>query len=432
MFPYTYHSVFSHFFCHCLFCFFFCHFNFSRWLKTLQCTNPLESSRETRAKCKKEKIKAKNRDFLKGSDWKVLSRSVALKHQYNWSSCVFLNSELTQIQCHLDIYIYINHNESVNCGSTLLDVIYACLFSSLRFAAVGNGGDFGYSVLSCTPCFSEMTKGSAGVCNSDVKINSSPEMWPPSQEAEQSSSSSLPRSESFFPLQTRLQRSQHLSTTSDSFLPNPRTGGQKVELGDSPKPIPRTRSSAAQQDTSSELLPTSSPSLPKNKLNQTLAGFEDHISTVSLSPDGIPSVRSSQYHSPAFLISKQSPKPPDSLSPRSRSISSPVNPIQSRPAHSTPVSEPKLAQLSPEHAITSPSTALPSLKLSLRESSESGLVSDRSIPTTPIYDSIRSSTPRVKPSHTEDHRSPPASKWLKGSRRSPKSLMLSLQLSMSG
>ncbi|XP_016364700.1 zinc finger B-box domain-containing protein 1-like [Sinocyclocheilus rhinocerous] len=301
---------------------------------------------------------------------------------------------------------------------------------SKMFAAVGNGGDFGYSVLPFTPCFSEMTKGSVGECNSDIKINSSPEMWPPSQEAEQSSSS-LPRSESFSPLQTRLQRSQHLSTASESFLSNSRIGGQKVELSDSPKPSPRTRSSAAQQDKSSELLPTSSPSLPKTKLNQTLPGFEDHISTGSLSPGGIPSVRSSRCHSPAFLISKQSPKPPDSPSPRSRSVSSPVNPVQSRPAHSTPVSEPKLAQLSPERAITSPSAAVPSLKLSLRESSQSGLVSDRSISTMPIYDSFSSSMPRVESSHSEGHRSPPASKWLKGSRRSPKTTMFSLQLNMS-
>lgn len=112
-------------------------------------------------------------------------------------------------------------------------------------------------------------------CNSDIKINSSPEMWPLSQEAEQSSSS-LPRSESFSPLQTRLQRPQHLSTASESFLSTSRTGGQKVELSDSPKP----RSSAAQQDKSSELLPTSSPSLPKSKLNQTLPGFKEHISTL--------------------------------------------------------------------------------------------------------------------------------------------------------
>ncbi|XP_016339153.1 zinc finger B-box domain-containing protein 1-like [Sinocyclocheilus anshuiensis] len=301
---------------------------------------------------------------------------------------------------------------------------------SKMFAAVGNGGDFGYSVLPFTPCFYEMTKASIGECNSDIKINSSPEMWPPSQEAEQSSSS-LPRSESFSPLQTRLQRSQHLSTASESFLSNSRTGGQKVELSDSPKPSPQTRSSAAQQDKSSELLPTSSPSLPKTKLNQTLPGFEDHISTGSLSPGGIPSVRSSRCHSPAFLISKQSPKPPDSPSPRSRSVSSPVNPVQSRPAHSTPVSEPKLAQLSPERAITSPSAAVPSLKLSLRESSQSGFVSDRSISTMPIYDSFSSSMPRVESSHTEGHRSPPASKWLKGSRRSPKTTMFSLQLNMS-
>ncbi|XP_043081204.1 zinc finger protein jing homolog [Puntigrus tetrazona] len=252
-------------------------------------------------------------------------------------------------------------------------------------------------------------------------------MWPLSQEPEQSSSS-LPRSESFFPLETRLRRSQHLSTTSESSLSNSRTGGQKVELCDSPKPSPWTRSSAAQeQEQSSELLPTSSPSLPKTKLNQTLSGFEDHISTVSVCPGGIPSVRSSQCHSPAFFISKQSPKPPDSLSPRSRSVSSPVNPILTRPAYSTHAAESKLSQLSPERAITSPSAAVPSLKLSLTESSQSGLVSDRST-STPI---IRSSLPRVKSSHAEDYHSPPASKWLKGSRRSPKSTVLSLQLSMS-
>ncbi|XP_016308454.1 uncharacterized protein LOC107662853 [Sinocyclocheilus anshuiensis] len=354
----------------------FYHFNFSRrWLETLHCTDPLESSREMRAKCKKHKIKAKMRLFER-------------KRQ-----------------------------------------------KSSQFAAVGNedlseGGDFGYLVLPSTPSFSEMTKESFSECNSDTKINSSPEMWPPFQEATQSSSS-LPRSESFSPLQTRLQRSQHLSTTSEPFLLNSQTGGQKVELSDSPKPSPRTRSSSAEQDKPSELLPTSSPSLPKTKLNQTLLGFEDHISTVSPSPGRVPSVRSSQSHSPAFLISKQSPKPPDSPSPRSRSASSPVNPIQSIPAHSTPDSKPKLAQLSSEFAITSPSAAVPSLKPSPRESSQSALVSDRSTSAMPTYDSIRSSTPRAESSHTDGHRSPPASKWLKASRRSPKTTVLSLQLSMS-
>ncbi|XP_016148196.1 zinc finger B-box domain-containing protein 1-like [Sinocyclocheilus grahami] len=306
---------------------------------------------------------------------------------------------------------------------------------SKMFAAVGNedlseGGDFGYSVLPSTPSFSEMTKESFSECNSGTKINSSPEMWPSFQEATQSSSS-LPRSESFSPLQTRLQKSQHLSTTSEPFLLTSQTGGQKVELSDSPKPSPRMRSSSAQQDKPSELLPTSSPSLPKTKLNQTLLGFEDHISTIRPSPGRVPSVRSSQSHSPAFLISKQSPKPPDSPSPRSRSASSPVNPIQSIPAHSTPVSKPKLAQLSPEFAITSPSATVPSLKPSPRESSQSALVSDRSTSTMPTYDSIRSSTPRAESSHTDGHRSPPASKWLKASQRSPKTTVLSLQLSMS-
>uniref|UniRef100_A0A9J7XVS4 Zinc finger, B-box domain containing n=1 Tax=Cyprinus carpio carpio TaxID=630221 RepID=A0A9J7XVS4_CYPCA len=305
---------------------------------------------------------------------------------------------------------------------------------SKMFASVGNedlsGGDFGYSVLPSTPSFSEMTKGSFSECNSDTKISSSPEMWPPSQETEQSSSS-LPRSESFSPLQTRLQRSQHLSTTSEPYLLNSQTGSQKVELSDSPKPSPRTRSSAAKWDKPSELLPTSSPSLPKTKLNQTLPGFEDHISTVSPSPGRVASVRSSQCHSPALLISKQSPKPPDSPSPWSRSASSPVNPIQSIPTHSTPVSESKLGQLSPEFAITSPRAAVPSLKPSSRESSPSALVSDRRTSAMPTYDSIRSSTPRVESSHIYRHRSPPASKWLKASRRSPKTTVLSLQLSMS-
>ncbi|KAI2653351.1 Zinc finger B-box domain-containing protein 1 [Labeo rohita] len=294
---------------------------------------------------------------------------------------------------------------------------------SEMFIAVGNedlseGGDFGYSLSPSTPSFSEMTKETFGECNSDIKINSSPETWLPSREAEQSSSSS--RSKSLSALQTRLQRSQHLSTTSESLLSNSRTADQKV---DSPKPSSRMRSSAAQQDKSSEILPTSS--LPKTKLNQTLPGFEDHISTFSPSPRRKPSVRSSQCHSPAFPISKASPKPPDSLSPRCRSVSSPVNRIQSRPAHSTPVSKLKLAQLSPVRAIASP---VSSLQPSLRESSQSGLVSDRR---TPIYDSNRSSTPKIESFHTEGHRSPPPSKWLKSSRRSPKTTVLSLQLSMS-
>ncbi|XP_059421323.1 uncharacterized protein zbbx isoform X2 [Carassius carassius] len=306
---------------------------------------------------------------------------------------------------------------------------------SKMFASVGNedlseGGDFGYSVLPSTPSFSEMTKRSFSECNSDTKISSSSEMWPQSQETDKSSPS-LPRSESFSPLQTRLQKSQHLSTTSEPFLLNSQTGSQKVELSDSPKPSPRARSSAAQWDKPSALLPTSSPSLLTPKLKQTLPGFEDHISTVTPSPGRVPSVRASQCHPPAFLVSKQSPKPPDSPSPGSRSASSPVNPIQSIPTHSTPVSEPKLSQLSSEFAITSPSTAVPSLNRSPRESSQSALVSDRSTSARPIYDSIRSSTPRVESSHTYRHRSPPASKWLKAPRRSPKATVLSLQLSMS-
>ncbi|XP_043120258.1 LOW QUALITY PROTEIN: zinc finger B-box domain-containing protein 1-like [Puntigrus tetrazona] len=70
---------------------------------------------------------------------------------------------------------------------------------SKMFAAVGKEGDLGYSVLPSIPLFSEVTKGSVSECDSEVNITSSPEMWPLSQEPEQSSSS-LPRSESFFHL----------------------------------------------------------------------------------------------------------------------------------------------------------------------------------------------------------------------------------------
>ncbi|XP_056100455.1 uncharacterized protein zbbx [Rhinichthys klamathensis goyatoka] len=310
---------------------------------------------------------------------------------------------------------------------------------SKMFAAVENedlsgGGEFGCSVLTSTPSFSAMTKGLFWESNSEINMNSSHEMWPSSQETERFTSS-LERSESYSPLQMMLQRSQHLSTTSEPFLSISRRGGQKVKMSDSPKPSPQTRFSTAQQDKPLELLPMSSPSLPKTKLNQTFSNFEDYISIVSPSPPGEPSARSSQCHSPAFiLIPKQSPKPPDSPSPRSRPVSSPVNPIQSRPAHSTPDSETKLTQLSPESAITSPITAIPSLRQLLRESSQFALVSDSldsGTPTRCVHESIMSSAPGVESFHTDGHHSTLPSKWLKGSRRSPKTTVLSLQLNMS-
>lgn len=310
-------------------------------------------------------------------------------------------------------------------------------FSSKRFVAVENEdlsgrGEFGCSVLTSTPSFSSMTKGLFWESNSEINMYSSHEMWPLSQETEKFTSS-LQRSESYSPLQMRLQRSQHLSTTSEPFLSISRRGGQKVKLSDSPKPSPQTRFSTAQLDKPLELLPTPFHSLPKTELNQTLPNFEDNISIVNPSPPGVPSARSSQCHSPAFiLIPKQSPKPPDSPSPRSRPVSSPVNPIQSRPAVLTPDSEMKLTQLSPESAITSPITAIPSLRQLLQESSQFALVSDSGTPTMCVHESIRSSAPGVESSHTDGHHSTLPSKWLKGSRRSPKTTVLSLQLSMSG
>lgn len=277
------------------------------------------------------------------------------------------------------------------------------------------------SVLTSTPSFSTMTKGLFQESNSDININSSHEMWPPSQETEKFTS--LPRPESYSPLQMRLQRSQQLLTTSEPVLSNSQRVGQTAELSDSPKRSPEIRFSTAQLDKPFEILPASSPSLSKTKLNQTFPEFEDHISFVSPSSARVPSVGSSQCHSPAFLlIPKQSPKPPGSPSPRSTPVSSLVNPIQSRSAHSTPDSETKLAQLSPESAIPSPSTAVPSLRQLPRELSQFGLVSDGSIPT----------LPRVESSHTDGHHPPLPSKWLKSSRRSHKTTVLSLQLSMSG
>jgi len=244
---------------------------------------------------------------------------------------------------------------------------------------------------------------------------------------------SLQRSESCSPLQMRLQRSQHLSTTSELFLSISRRGGQKVKMSDSPKPSPQTMFSTAKQDKPFELLPTSPPSLPNTKLNQTFSNFEDHISIVSPSPPGVPFARPSQCHSPAFiLIPKQSPKPPDSPSPRPKPVFSPVNPIQSRPAHSTPDSETKLSQLSPESAITSPITAIPSLRQLIRESSQFSLVSDSLDSGTPTRCVHESSAPGVESSHTDGHHSTLLSKWLKSSRRSPKTTVLSLQLNMSG
>ncbi|KAK7160571.1 hypothetical protein R3I93_008273 [Phoxinus phoxinus] len=304
------------------------------------------------------------------------------------------------------------------------------MFTAVKNEDLSGGEEFGCSVLTSTPSFSVMTKGLFCESNSDINMNSH-EMCPSSQETEQFTSS-LPRSESYSPLQMRLQRSQDLSTTSEPFLSISRRGGQKVKLSDSPKPSPQTRFSTAQQDKPLELLPTSSPSLPKTKLNPTFPNFEDYISIVSPSPAGVLSARSSQCHSPAFiLIPKQSPKPPDSPSPKSRHVSSPVNPIQSRPAHSTPDSETKLAQLSPESAINSGITAIPSLRQLLRESSQFALVSDSGTPTMCVHESIRSSALGIETSHTDGHHSTLPSKWLKGSRRSHKTTMLSLQLSMS-
>ncbi|XDV29202.1 hypothetical protein PO909_032348 [Leuciscus waleckii] len=300
---------------------------------------------------------------------------------------------------------------------------------SKMFVAVENEdlsgrGEFGCSVLTSTTSFSSMTKGLFLESNSGINMYSSHEMCPSSQETE-TFTSSLQRSESDSPLQMRLQRSQHHSTTSQPFLSISRRGGQKVKLSDSPKPSTQTRFSTAQQYKPLELLPTSSPSLPKNKLNQTFPNFEDNISIVSPSPPGVPSARSSQCHSPAFiLIPKQSPKPPDSPSTRSRPVSSPVNLIQSRTAVLTADSEMKLTQLSPESAITSPITAI-------QESSQFALVSDSGTPTMCVHESIRSSAPGVESSHTDGHLSTLPSKWLKGSRRSPKTTVLSLQLSMS-
>ncbi|KAG1971528.1 hypothetical protein F2P79_000019 [Pimephales promelas] len=305
---------------------------------------------------------------------------------------------------------------------------------SKMFAAVENedlsgGGDC--SVLTSTPSFSTMTKGLFWEGNSEINMNSSHEMWQSSQETEKLMTS-LQRSESCSPLQMRLQRSQHLSTTSELFLSISRRGGQKVKMSDSPKLSPQTMFSTAQQDKPFELLPTSPPSLPNTKLNQTFSNFEDHISIVSPSPPGVPFARPSQCHSPAFiLIPKQSPKPPDSPFPRPKPVSSPVNPIQSRPAHSTPDSETKLCQLSPESAITSPITAIPSLRQLIRESSQFSLVSDSLDSGTPTRCVHESSAPGVESSHTDGHHSTLPSKWLKSSRRSPKTTVLSLQLSIS-
>ncbi|XP_068070969.1 zinc finger B-box domain-containing protein 1 isoform X3 [Danio rerio] len=278
------------------------------------------------------------------------------------------------------------------------------------FVAVGNedlseGGEFGCSV--STTSISEMAKGSFFENVSDIKTSSFSEMWLPSQEPEQNLSL-MPKSESFSPLL--------MSTTSEQFLSNSPTGGQKVNLNNFPKSSPRT-SSTAQQDECSESLQKSSPLSLKTKLNQTFKDSEDHISMVSPSLDRIPFSRSSQCLSPAFHISKQTPKPPDFPSPRSRLVATPIK-------HSIS----KLSQSSPERAVNSQNSACPPLWP--RESSQSGVISDRSTPSTSVHDSIRS-TPVMKSSRTDEHDSPLTSKWLKGARKSRKTPLLSLQLNMS-
>ncbi|XP_073671790.1 uncharacterized protein zbbx [Paramisgurnus dabryanus] len=204
-----------------------------------------------------------------------------------------------------------------------------------------------------------------------TKLNSSLELWPPSKETDRFPSP-LPKSESSPLLQ---------ESSSESFLNVPRED-RKVEcsshvmlsttFSDSPEPESWTRSSTAQMKKPS---PSSSLSL-RRELKPT---SPDH--DVVPSPGSLPSTRK---HSP-LLLAKQSPKPPDAPISTSRLASFSVN---RRLEHSTSQSNQSSASLK---------TASP--------------------------DSIKS--------HTDGNNTPPASKWLKSARRSPKTTTLSLHLNIS-
>ncbi|XP_056621572.1 zinc finger B-box domain-containing protein 1 isoform X2 [Triplophysa dalaica] len=219
----------------------------------------------------------------------------------------------------------------------------------------------------------------------------------------------LPRSESSPSLNTRLRGTHHstaMAASSESFLKVPRES-QNIEYSSEDMPFTAltdtlkswTQSSTAQQNKSLNLVPPSSPLSPRTGLNPTLP---DIIS----SPASIPSVISTQSQSPAFLVSEQSPRPPDSPSSRSRLASSPVKPMNRR--HSTSHSDQKL--IPPPRRVTA-SACTPS-------------------PSSPAHDSIKLPIMEIS-SHTDGNNTPPPSRWLKGARRSPQTSTLSLEFSMS-
>lgn len=235
---------------------------------------------------------------------------------------------------------------------------------------------------SSTSFLSQLSRGS--------KLSSSPR---PSQENDQFLSA-LPKSEG-----------SHHSTTaagSESFLNVPRES-QIIKYSSEVMPSNTlthsskswTRSSTAQQNKSLNPVPPSSSFSPRTRLNPTLPDCDYDVIS---SPASLPSATSSQSQS------EQSPRPPDSPSSRSRLASSLVN---SR--HSTSHSDPKLIPHS-RRVIASTCTTLPS---------------------SPVHDSIKFPIMEIG-SHTDGNNTPPPSRWLKGTRRSPQTATLSLQLSMSG
>ncbi|XP_055030335.2 uncharacterized protein zbbx isoform X2 [Misgurnus anguillicaudatus] len=228
--------------------------------------------------------------------------------------------------------------------------------------------EFGCSITTSTP--SQMTKA--------TKLNSSLQLWPPTQETDRFPSS-LPKSESSHLLQ---------ESSSESF-PNVPREDRKVEcssqvilstkLSDSPEPESWTRSSTAQLNKSSDLVPSSSSLSLRRKLNPTNS---DH--DVNPSPGSLPSTRK---HSPLLLA--KSPKPPDAPFSTSRLASFSVN---RRLEHSTSQSN---------------------------QSSEC------------VTALLKTASPDSIKSHTDGNTSPPSSKWLKSARKSPKTTTLSLHLDIS-
>lgn len=236
--------------------------------------------------------------------------------------------------------------------------------------------------MTSTPSLSQMSRGSKLGCSSRL-----------SQETDQFLGK--PESSTSLKIKDHSHHSTTMAATSESFLNMPRES-QKVEysfeftLTESSKSW--TRSSTAQQNKSSNLVPL----CRRSSLNPTLPECNSDVISSLASP---PSADSSQSQSPER-------RSPDSPSSRSRLE---VKPMNSRLHHSTSLSDQTLNP-APIRVIASPCTASSS---------------------SPAHDSIKFPIMEIS-SDSDGNNTPPPSRWLKGTRRSPQSATLSLQISLSG